>query len=143
MNKQFVLSVVVVFIATMLGGFIVHGVFLHDDYAKLVPNMFRTQSDARAHFGFMIAADIIMAIGLTWMYRQGRDDRPWPGQGLRFGLAVTTLMVVPWYLIYFAVQPIPSDVVAKQIVLGGIWTTMVGVITAAMNRGGASAPRRA
>ena len=136
MNKQFVLSVVVLFVATMLTGFIVHGYFLHDDSAKLVPGVVRTPTDAREHCGYMIVADIVMAIGLTWMYRQGRDNRPWPGQGVRFGLAVTTLMVVPWYLIYFAVQPMPSDVVAKQIVLGGIATVILGVIAAFMNRGG-------
>jgi hypothetical protein len=143
MNKQFVLSVVVVFVTVMLVGFVVHGALLHDDYAKLVPNVFRAPADAQAHFVYMLAGNLSMAIAITWIYRQGRDASPWLGQGLRFGLALVALLTIPMYLIYFSVQPVPSDLVAKQIVFGGIGTVLLGIVTAAMNRGSASAPRPA
>lgn len=143
MNKQFAISVVVLFVVSMLLGFVVHGFLLGGDYARLVPGMFRTPEDGHAHFPYMVAANVLMAIGYTWIYRQGRDDRPWLGQGLRFGAAVAVLATIPTYLIYFAVQPMPSDVVAKQIVLDTIAVLILGVVTAALNRAGASAPRPA
>ena len=133
MNKRFVLSVVVLFFVSMALGFVVHAQFLHNDYLRL-QNLFRTPQDAQAYFPYMIAAHILMAIGITWVYRQGRDARPWLGQGVRFGLALFVLITLPTYLIYFAVQPMPSDVVAKQIVLDGIAIVILGIVAAALNR---------
>jgi hypothetical protein len=143
MNKQFVLSVVVVYVAIMVVGFTVHGMLLHDDYARLVPNVFRAPADAQAHFAYMLVGNLSMAVAITWIYRQGRDASSWLGQGLRFGLALVALLPIPMYLIYFSVQPLPSDLVAQQIAFGGIGTLLIGVVTAAMNRGNASAPRPA
>ena len=143
MNKQFVISVVVLFVVSMALGFAVHGAMLANDYAKLVPNVFRSPKDAEGHFVYMIAAHVLMAIGFTWIYRQGRDNRPWLGQGVRFGAAVAVLMTIPTYLIYFAVQPLPSDLVAKQIVFDTIAVVLMGIATAALNRDGPGVPRRA
>ena len=133
MNMRFVVSVAVLFVVSMALGFVVHGVLLHQDYTAL-QHLFRTPADAQAHFPFMLAAHLVMATGFTWIYRQGRDNRPWLGQGVRFGLAVVLLVTVPTYLIYYAVQPMPSDVVAKQVVLDAIAMVILGLVAAAVNR---------
>ena len=133
MNKRFVLSVVAVFVVSMLLGMVIHGMLLHDDYTRLQA-LFRTPAEAQAHFPYMLAAHLVMAIGFTWVYRQGRDARPWLGQGVRFGLALAVLVTIPTYLIYYAVQPMPSDVVAKQIVLDAIGMVILGIVAAAVNR---------
>ena len=59
----------------------------------------------------------------------------------QFALSVVVLMTIPTYLIYYAVQPLPSDLVAQQIVYDTISMGILGIVTAAMNRGSASAPR--
>jgi uncharacterized BrkB/YihY/UPF0761 family membrane protein len=133
-NRQFAISVVVLFVLSMALGFAVHGAMLSEEYAKLVPNVFRTPKDSEAHFIYMILAHVLMAFGLTWIYRQGRDNRPWPGQGARFGLAVAVLMTIPNYLIYYAVQPLPGELVVKQIVFDTIAVVIMGIATAALNR---------
>ena len=133
MNARFWISVAVVFVVSMVLGMVVHGMLLGQDYAKL-QNLFRTPADSQAHFPYMLAAHLVMAIGFTWIYRQGRDDRPWLGQGVRFGLAVALLATIPTYLIYFAVQPMPSDVVAKQTALDVIAMVILGIVAAAVNR---------
>ena len=143
MNKQFVLSVVVVFVVTMLLGMVVHGMLLHDDYQGLAGKVYRTPAEAQGYFPYMIGAHVTMAIAVTWIYRQGRSAAPWLGQGIRFGIALALLMSVSIYLIYFAVQPLPSDMVAKQVSLDSIANVVVGIVTAFMNRGGATAPMRA
>ena len=143
MNKQFVLSVVVLFVVTMLLGMLVHGMLLHGDYDKLAGKVYRTPGDAEGHFLYMILAHVSMAVGITWVYRQGRTAAPWLGQGVRFGLALWVLMSIPMYLIYFAVLPLPSDMVAKQVAFDLIGNVVVGIVAAFMNRGGATAPMRA
>ena len=135
MNKRFVVSVVVLFVVSMLCGFLVHGTILAADYTKLAnAGVYRTPEQAQPLMGFMMVANLAFAIGLTWIYRMGRDNRPWMGQGLRFGLAVVTLTTIPTYLIYYVVTPMPSDLVAKQIVLDIIVLVVVGMITAFVNR---------
>jgi membrane protease YdiL (CAAX protease family) len=133
MNKRFVISVVVLFVLSMAIGFVVHAVLLNADYVRL-QHLFRTPADAQAYFPYMLLAHVFIAAGITWIYRAGRDSRPWLGQGIRFGLALFVLVTVPTYLIYFAVQPMPSDVVAKQIVLDGIGIVLLGIAAAAINR---------
>jgi drug/metabolite transporter (DMT)-like permease len=134
MNKSFVWSVVAVFVASMILGFVVHAVLLAGEYAKLVPNLFRGEQDQGAHFVYMIIAHVIMAIGITWVYRMGRENKPWLAQGVRFGIAIALLSTIPTYLIYFAVQPLPSDLVAMQIVCDTIAMVILGIVAAAVNR---------
>ena len=56
------------------------------------------------------------------------------GQGIRFGIAVALLTVVPTYLIYYVVQPMPRSLVTKQIIYDGILIVLLGVIVAAVYR---------
>lgn len=131
MDKKFLLAWLVVFVVWMAGSFVVHGVLLGGDYAKL-PQLFRPESDAQAHFPLMIAAHVVLSGAFVWIYRQGREDRPVVAQGLRFGLAVALLTVVPTYTIYFVVQPMPGALVVKQIVFDGILLLILGVVAAAL-----------
>jgi hypothetical protein len=51
-------------------------------------------------------------------------------QGLRFGIAAVLLVTVPWYLIYYSVQPWAFATTAKQIALDGISLIIVSIVTA-------------
>jgi len=113
----------------MAGSFVVHGVLLHDDYARL-SNLFRTEADSRQHFGWMILAHVIMSGAFVWIYSRGVDAAPWLGQGVRYGLAIALLTAVPTYMIYYVVQPMPGDTVVKQIVFDGILTVLLGLVAA-------------
>lgn len=139
MGGRFWISVLVIFVVSMLIGFVVHGFILEGDYAQL-PNLMRTKVDAEAHFGWMILAHVSMAIGFTWIYRQGREaGKPAIGQGLRFGAAVAVLMCIPMYLIYYSVQPWPGIVIVKQIVYDVIGMLLIGVVVALVNQDAKSA----
>jgi hypothetical protein len=49
-------------------------------------------------------------------------------------VAVAFLTVVPTYLIYYVVQPMPGAVVTKQIVFDGILILILGAIVAFLYR---------
>jgi predicted membrane protein len=49
MNKTFFIAWVAIFVAWMIGSFVVHGVLLHDDYANLT-GLFRPEADAQRYF---------------------------------------------------------------------------------------------
>ncbi len=134
MNRQFVISVVALFVLSMALGFVVHGLLLGKEYAQLVPGLFRSPESAQQYFPYMLAAHVFLAIGVTWIYRQGREAKPFLQQGLRFGLAMALILPVSTYLIYYAVQPTPSDLVAQQIVFHAIAWVILGIATAWLNR---------
>lgn len=139
MNKKFLLTWVAVFVVWFLGSYLVHGVLLSHDYG-LLPALFRSMEDQQKHFWALLLAHVIFAGAFVWIYARGAESKPWLQQGVRFGLAITLLAIVPTYLIYFAVQPMPGAVVLKQIVLDGIVTIIVAAVAAWMYR---SAPARA
>ena len=87
------------------------------------------------YFHLMIIAHVLLAGAFTWIYARGVENKPWLGQGLRFGLAVALLTAVPYYLIYFTVQPMPSSLTVKQIVFDTIVTLILGAAVAFMYRG--------
>ena len=133
MNKTFFIAWVIVFVVWMAGSFVVHGLLLHADYEK-VSQLFRPEAEAQKYFPLMILAHVIMAGALTWIYARGAEAKPWLGQGLRFGAAVALLTVVPWYMIYYVVQPIPGMHVVKQIVFDGILVLVLGAVVAFVYR---------
>lgn len=133
MTKRFWLSTLVAFVLAMGLDFIHHGIFLRADYAAL-PMLFRSEADGAAHMPWMLLAHLLLAGAFVWMYQRGREDRPWLGQGLRFALAVIFLAIIPGYLIYYAVQPMPCLLVTKQIVFDSVRTLILGIVVGAMNK---------
>ena len=67
--KSFATSAIALAVLSLLLGFAVHAVLLAGDYAQL-PNLFRGEKDAQNYFPFMLAAHALIAIGMTWIYRQ-------------------------------------------------------------------------
>jgi hypothetical protein len=129
MNKKMMLAWVLVFVAWMIGSFVVHGVLLRADYMQLA-TLFRTDADQQKYFPVMLLAHVVLAGAFVWIYARGVEAKPWLAQGIRFGIAVALLTIVPTYLIYFAVQPLPAAVVVKQIIGDGILLLILGSIVA-------------
>ena len=133
MSKKFIIAWIVLFVAWFLGSFVVHGLLLRSDYMHLA-NLFRTEGDEQRHFPLMILAHVILSGAFVWIYARGAEAKPWMAQGVRFGVAVALLTAVPTYMIYFVVQPMPGDVVIKQIVCDGVLMVVLGVIIAWLYR---------
>lgn len=135
MDKRFWVCGIVVSVAALLLDFLVHGVLLRADYAALVPSgIYRAPSDANAYMPYMLAAHVLIGFGLTWLYRKGVQTGPSAsGQGLRFGAAVAAMSTIPGYLIYFAVQPLPPALVAKQVAFSTAAMLLLGLLLAWLN----------
>ena len=133
MNKKFLIAWLVMFVLYFAFGFIVHGILLHDDY--LATGIMRPEDQQQGMMGLMILAHVMLAGAFTWIYARGVENKPWLGQGLRFGLAVAFLAVIPLYLIYYVVQPLPSSLVCKQIVFDTVCTLILGAVVAFLYRG--------
>jgi hypothetical protein len=133
MGKRFFISWLVLFVVWMLGSFVVHGFLLGADYAGL-PNLMRTQADSQKYFPLMILAHVLLAGAFAWIYARGVEAKPWLPQGVRYGVAIALLTIVPTFLIYYVGQPMPGALVAKQIVFDGILVVILGIVVAWLYR---------
>src|SRR6202162_2250946 len=112
-------------------GFVVHEVLLHADYA--ITQGMRPAAETQSLVAFIILAHAFFGIAFAWIYVQGKEDKPWLAQGVRFGIAVACLTVVPTYLIYHAVTPVPLVLALKQIVFDSVRVVLMGVVLAWIN----------
>lgn len=133
MNKRFLSAALVIFVVWMMGSFVVHGLLLQPDYARHTA-LFRTEAESQKYFPLMLLAHLILSAAFVWIYGRGVTDRPWPGQGLRFGAAVAFLTTVPTYTIYYVVQPLAGATAVKQIVFDSVLIVVLGLVVAFLHR---------
>ena len=132
MTKKCIISAVVMFVMAWGLSFVVHGLLLGADYA-VTPGM-RPPEEAQKIIYWLILAQAIFGVAFAWVYVQGKEDKPWFAQGIRFGIAVACLTVIPTYLIYHVVTPVPLFLAIKQIVFDTIRVVLMGVVLAWINR---------
>jgi hypothetical protein len=132
MNKL-IISAIVMFVMAFVLSYLVHGVLLHDDYMQMQSWM-RPQADVNALFYFIVIAQALFGAAFAWIYEQGREDKPWLAQGVRFGIAIAVLAIAPFYLIYHVVTPVPLVVAIKQIIYDSIRVLLMGIVVAWINR---------
>lgn len=129
MDKKFAISWVILFVVWMAGSFVVHGAWLGDSYAAMT-DVYRPLEEQEKLFPFMLLAHVMLAGGFVWIYRRGREDKPWLGQGVRFGILIALFAPIPTYLIYYSVQSMSSDLLIKQIVGESLLTVLLGIVVA-------------
>ena len=132
MNKKCIISAVVMFVMAWGLSFVVHGVLLGADYS--VTQGMRPPAEAQKLIPFIIVAQAFFGIAFAWIYVQGKEDKPWLAQGLRFGIAVAFLTIIPTYLIYHVVTPVPLALALKQIAFDTVRVLLMGVVLAWINR---------
>ncbi len=132
MNKKCIISAIAMFVMAWALSFVVHGWLLGADYA-VTPGM-RPPAEAQKIIYFIILAQALVGVSFAWIYVQGKTDRPWLGQGIRFGIAIAFLTVIPTYLIYHVVTPVPLELALKQIGYDTIRVVLMGIVVAWINR---------
>jgi hypothetical protein len=134
MTWRFAISVIVVFLLLFLLGWLVHGGLLQSDYERIGP-LLRAPEDTRDRILYVFLGQICTAAALVWIYLRGRENRPWLGQGIRYGLAVAFLATVPINLIQYASMPLPLDFMLKRLCYDVATVILVSIVVAFIYRG--------
>jgi hypothetical protein len=129
--KRLVLTIIVIFVLANLSGFFIHAIWLKQDYMPAA-HLFRPEGQEKMLF--IILGYLAFAIGSVWLYAHGVEDKPWLGQGVRFGIAMWLVLTVPTFFIDYAVQPMPLLLTVKQVLSEGINKIILGIITALLYR---------
>jgi hypothetical protein len=138
---KFLLRTLVVAIAMFGLGFLGHQLLLGRDYVSIEPIM-RNKAEMQSHMPFALISCLSFSAALVWMYSQGRNTKPWPGQGFRFGVAVWAIASVPLYLTNYVIEPWPGMFVAKILAWEFIAGVILGIITAALSKNDAAGQPR-
>ena len=129
--KRLVLTIIVVFVVSFFAGFFIHAIWLRQDY-MVVANLYRAEGQEK--MAFIALAYLGFAIGSTWLYAHGVEDKPWLGQGVRFGVAIFLVTTIPMTLITYAVQPFPLILTAKIVICEALNKIVLGITTALLYR---------
>jgi hypothetical protein len=132
MTNKLLISAAVMFVMAWALSFVVHGLLLGGDYAATVG--MRPPAEAQTIIGWLILAQALFGVAFAWVYERGREDKPWLAQGLRYGIAIAFLTVIPTYLIYHVVTPVSFALAIKQIVYDTIRLLLMGVTVAWIHR---------
>jgi hypothetical protein len=129
MDRRFWLATVAAFATSFVLSFIGHGFLLASDYAGL-QNVYRPPIFQPQYFSLLLLAQLIAAAAMTALYRFGIENRPYLGQGVRFGLLAAGVSAVPYTLIGYAVTNITGALAVKQLILETIIVTAMGIVIA-------------
>jgi hypothetical protein len=133
MDRTFWIAALCAFVVAFVLGFFFHGVLLYGDYDALKA-VYRGPELKPFLFALLILAQLIMAAAMVAIYRFGRQDKPFLGQGARFGLLIACASVIPCYLIGYVVLNVPGALAVKQIVLETVTVVAMGVVVAWFHR---------
>jgi hypothetical protein len=140
MNRtRLVLTIIVIFVLANLTGYFIHAIWLHADYLPMA-NLYRAEGQEKMLW--IVLAYVSFAIGSVWVYAQGVGDKPWLGQGIRFGMLMWLILAVPSFFIAYAVQPVPAILMSKQVLSELIDKIFLGIVTALVYGKGSAAVSR-
>jgi hypothetical protein len=139
---KFLVRTLVVAVVMFALGYVGHQLLLGRDYAVIEPIM-RGKTDMQAHMPFALLFSLTFAAALVWIYSQGRSNRSWLGQGIRYGVAIWAISQVPLYLTNYVIEPWPGMFVTKILAWELIASVVLGVVIAALSKSDPAASERA
>lgn len=127
--KKLVLAIVAAYIALMLTNYFVHQIWLMSDYAA-IPASHRSTAGIMHRFWVMAVGQFIFAAMFAYIYTRGAEKKPWLVQGIRYGILMTFLVMVPTALGEYVVYIVPYMLAIKWMIAGGIQMIILGMIVA-------------
>jgi hypothetical protein len=129
--KRTILSVVVGFLFLGVISHLIHSIWPIPIYSHY-ELIWALRGDRLPHRWLLWLGQLIFIVVFIWIYGKGFQTKPWPGQGLRYGLLITLLTVVPAACTNYAFYPVPFTLLAKWIAAGGLQLILLGLVVAGL-----------
>jgi hypothetical protein len=122
-------AVVAGFVVQMVGLVSIHSLWLKQDYMITAP-VWRAPEAQQARVWAMLLGTLIYAAGAVLIYIRGVEQKPWIGQGVRFGVLMALVTVVYSSLSGWVILPVPHMLVVKWIVGESVLCVAFGMVVA-------------
>jgi len=130
MGKRFWICSILVSVAAMVLGLVVHGLLLRGDYIAHA-DLYRSQVESSARAPWVLAAYALIGFAMTWLYYRLHDsDQVQLRNGLEFGLAIGLVSFVPWHMLVYVAQPLPLSLMLRQSLLDLVAAGLLGMLLA-------------
>lgn len=129
--KKTIGAIVASFILLSAGGYLIHNIWLAQDYQQH-SGLWRAQNALLQRLPYVYIANLIFSIAAVLIYVRGVEAKPWMGQGIRFGILLALVTVIPNSLVEYFVYPLPYQLVLKWMIGGSLLTIIVGLAIAAI-----------
>jgi hypothetical protein len=139
--RSFALTCFLVFLLSQVLETAIHGFVLDADYAPYRGTLLRNGDDPWP-FLFLLLAHLSFVMAFVYLFARIAEPEAGVAQGLRFGFVAWLMTQVPLWTLWYAEQPWPGMLLAKQLALELVSMLVLGAATAALYRGGADAPRK-
>jgi hypothetical protein len=124
--KRLVLAIVAVFAFVWLTDFLIHGVWLKNDYSASM-DLWRSETEMQGHMGWVMLGELLATATFTVLYAIGFADKAWLLCAVMFGLFMA-LFSQANTLITYAVQPIPASLAVKWFLAAMVQGVLMGLI---------------
>jgi len=133
-TKKVIGAMVAAFVILFLAGFVVHDVLLGSTYRQMrdAGFSFRPEDAMRHKFWGICVSNALYSILFVWVYAKGKEEKPWVGQGIRYGILMTLFTVVPSALNDYVVYNLPHTLALHWIIAGLITLILMGLAAAAI-----------
>ncbi len=128
-TKKLVLAIIVAYVVLMGSNFLIHDVWLKADYEDTA-GAWRQMDQIQHRMWIMCIGQLCFTALFAFIYTRGVEDKPWFGQGVRYGILITLLAVVPHSLGEYVTVDMPHMLALKWIVAGGVQMIILGLIVA-------------
>jgi Na+-transporting methylmalonyl-CoA/oxaloacetate decarboxylase beta subunit len=144
-TKRLLLAIPIVFVGIFASDFLIHGVWLKNDYAASA-SLWRPEAEMQKFMGWLMLGQLLAAITATTLYAKGFADKACAMCAMMFGLFMSLFMQANT-LINYAVMPLPGHIAVKWFVAGAGQGVLLGLLMFAVykpkagaNCGGSSSP---
>lgn len=129
--KQFVIAVIVGFVALSAMDFVINVVILADAYAPLEGTVFRNKADMDSKMWAFFLGEFIFVLMFIWVYSHGLKGKGIM-EGLRYGLYVGLMLWVLSSLAMWAMFPVSAWLAWMWAIFGVIEMVILGLIVGAI-----------
>jgi len=129
MAKRLSGAMVACFVVLVATSYLIHAVWLRHDY-QLAASAFRPLAGLRHRLWIVDVGEAIFTVLFCHLYTRGVEDKPWLGQGVRYGILMTLLVVVPASLSEYVTFNMPHQLALKWMLAGLVQLVILGVIVA-------------
>jgi len=113
--------------------YVIHDVWLKADY-ELTASVWRSPADVNQRVWAMMIANVIYAAAVVLIYIRGVENKPWVGQGIRFGILLALVTTVYGSIAAWVMVPVPRALPMKWTIGEGALCILLDLLVAAITR---------
>ena len=129
-------TTIAAFLVAQVAAVVIHGVILGADYQPFEGTLLRAVGSGTPPWQmlFLPLVHLAVIVPLVWVYGRLRLEGSTLGRGVKLGVLAWTIGQLPVWLLWYAQQPWPGDLVLKQLGLELLASLAIGLTIAAVGR---------